>query len=477
MSRTLFAGRSLTLLALAGLAIAACLSGPSWTILLGAALAAVGLLLVALSPAPPGATGLDELLHAADELDSLFDSAGQRLNSDPSIRGRATAAARRLREAAQQIRVERSAAQSTAQSLRSILDAVDEPILATDPQGRILICNAAAHQLLGLRADRLDNRPVEEAFTQPDLLSVIQSARTGTSVREEIRVPRPDGPRIWSTSAIPYGEPTAGQRAIVLTVQDVTQQSLTLQVKTDFVANASHELRTPIAAIRMAVETLESLGPDDQAMHARLMSMIASHTHRLEELIRDLLDLSRLESSDELSQAEPVPASTLAAALAPMFEGVCRDRRLTLYFDFSPELEQLSSDRNLLLLILSNLIDNACKFAFEGTEVRITGQRAERPASVRFEVTDQGVGIPIAQQQRVFERFFQVDEARTGKKRGTGLGLSIVKHAVRRLGGTIKVHSVWQRGTTMTVELPECLPASTQPLTTPSASFPPRAVP
>ena len=157
----------------------------------------------------------------------------------------------------------------------------------------------------------------------------------------------------------------------------------------------------------------------------------------------------------------PVPGSELPPALASMFEVVCRDRNISLRFDLSPELERLRTDRNLLLLILSNLIDNACKFAFEGTEVVVSGRPSEDGQGIRIDVTDHGVGIPLGQQQRIFERFFQVDPARSGgPKRGTGLGLSIVKHAVRRLGGIIRVNSVWQQGTTMIVELPNCLDAA-----------------
>lgn len=475
MSRTLLAGRLLTLLSVAGLAASALL-GPLWAVLVFAALASLGLLLIILSPPLRGATGLDELFAAVGELEMLAGSPTDRLVTDTSPRSLALTAARRIREATSHVSQQRDRAVAREQTLALLLDAVNEPIIAADAEGSIVICNAAAQELLGLRADRLVNRPIEEAFTQLDLLAVIQAARRGETAREEVRIPRPDGTRVWATAAAPFGEPVNGTSAIVLTIQDVTQQSLAMQVKTDFVANASHELRTPVSAIRMAVETLEGLGDGEQAMRTRLLSMITSHTHRLEELIRDLLDLTRLESTDEVPHLEPVSASSLAAELASMFEGPCRDRNLTMRFDLARELERLHSDRNLLLLILGNLIDNACKFAFAGTEVLIRGHAGEEPATVRFEVVDQGAGIPINQQQRIFERFFQVDEARTGvggKKRGTGLGLSIVKHAVRRLGGSIKVHSVWQHGTTMTIDLP----GSLKPVTSSAAAPQPQPAP
>jgi two-component system, OmpR family, phosphate regulon sensor histidine kinase PhoR len=457
-SRALIAGRALAILSLGALAVAAVSNGPKWLLVAILTIAALSFVVIALAPSPQATAGLSDLLGAVSELDRLVGPPSDTLNTDTSPNGLANAAARQARSASARISAALDSARDRGHTLATLLDAVEEPILATDAAGRILLCNAAAQELLDLRADRLVGRPVEDAFTQPDFITVVQTARDGTTARDEIRVPRPDGPRIWETAAVPYGPP-AVPRAVVMTIRDVTDRALALQVKSDFVANASHELRTPVSAIRMAAETLESLGPEDQPMRTRLVAMIASHTHRLEELIRDLLDLTRLESADAVIQDEPVPASALAEALAPMFEGACRDRRLTLRFDFAPDLESLRTDRNLLLLILSNLIDNSCKFAFEDTEVLITGRRADSPlTSARFDVIDHGVGIPINQQQRIFERFFQVDEARTGgPKRGTGLGLSIVKHAVRRLGGSIRVQSIWHRGTTMTVEIPNCL--------------------
>lgn len=492
-SRALIAGRALAIFSLGALAAAALFDGPKWLLIALLAIASLGFVLIASAPSPRSTAGLNDLLSAVNDLDRIVGPPSDALNTDATPNGLAQAAARQARSATGRLRAALETARAREQTLATLLDAVEEPILATDAAGRILLCNAAAQALLDLRADRLVGRPVEDAFTQPDFITVVNSARGGTAARDEIRVPRNEGPRTWETAAIPYGPPS-NPRAVVMTIRDVTDRALALQVKSDFVANASHELRTPVAAIRMAAETLESLGPEEQPMRARLIGMIASHTHRLEELIRDLLDLTRLESAESVIQSEPVPASALAAALAPMFEGVCRDRRLTLRFDFAPDLESLRSDRNLLLLILSNLIDNSCKFAFEGSEVLITGRRGDVSASTnaaRFEVIDKGVGIPIHQQQRIFERFFQVDEARTrtgggaggagGPKRGTGLGLSIVKHAVRRLGGSIRVQSIWHRGTTMTVEIPGCLEpfrpvnesAGSPPPPSPAAATPP----
>jgi signal transduction histidine kinase len=283
-------------------------------------------------------------------------------------------------------------------------------------------------------------------------------------VREQVPIARPDGPRVWEIAAISAGD--AATPAVVMEIRDVTEEALSLRVKTDFVANASHELRTPIASMRMALETLTGLGDDDGAMRDRLMSMLTSNVARMEEMVRDLMDLSRLESPEAGLRIETVKVSEVADDLRLDFQAACAQRGLRLAFDLDPALEALRTDRMLLGLVLGNLIDNATKFAFEGSEVRVVGRPiggAEGAArGVRFEVIDQGVGIPLEQQARIFERYYQVDEARDGARirRGTGLGLAIVKHAVRRLGGSVRVQSIWHQGTTMTVELPGALPAT-----------------
>lgn len=201
-------------------------------------------------------------------------------------------------------------------------------------------------------------------------------------------------------------------------------------------------------------------------MRARLSEMIATNVGRLEDLVRDLLDLSRLESPDQTPQTSPVRASEVASGLRELFAPALEARGLTLRFDLDPALERMDTDPRLLQIILRNLVENSTKFAFDRTEIVVTG-RALRPREGRprgdavWTVTDRGIGIPIEHQQRIFERFFQVDGARSGEptKRGTGLGLAIVKHAVRTLGGSIDVESVWKKGTTMTVKLPACVRA------------------
>jgi two-component system phosphate regulon sensor histidine kinase PhoR len=381
-----------------------------------------------------------------------------------SARAAVEAERSRISEAARELEAAKAgtaAVEAELGRLEQLLAAMDEPLLGIDADGRIVVCNPAAEALLYIRADRVLGRPMEEAITQTEVLSVIAEARAGRAVLQQIRVPRADGMRVWEISA----QPAAGagpNRPIAACIRDVTAAAMALQVKADFVANASHELRTPIAAMRIAVDTLGAVEPDDTAMHDRLMTVISTNVGRLEEMVRDLLDLSRLESPDVPAERSALPISEITRELSAMFESACLQRRLTLEFDTAPGLDSIQTDRRLLILILGNLIDNATKYAFEGTPIRVVARRVNGDGGVvRFEVTDRGMGIPLDQQSRIFERYYQVNAARTTgePRRGTGLGLSIVKHALRRLGGTIKVNSVWQQGTTMTVDLPDALAA------------------
>ncbi len=376
-------------------------------------------------------------------------------------------------------------------ALRAIIDGIDAPVFATDERGHIRLCNREGDRLFRRRTGRLAGLELEELFTQSALLDLHAQAQAGVAGREQIRIPIEGRPRVFEVSAVPvrtdiaHLPARAAQRAgVVLTLRDVTELAQAVQLKTDFVANASHELRTPMASIRAAVETMRGPAMADEKMRERLVKMIESGIVRLEEMVSDLLDLSSLESAENEPRTRSLDLDDLAQALESIFSGICAERRLSLIFDFSPRLRRLRTDPRLFQLILRNLIDNATKFAFEGTSIRIVGRvigaegaappslrsqvRAADPSlpGVRLSVIDQGQGIPLKHQERIFERFYQVDESRTrtGTRRGTGLGLAIVKHAVRQLGGEVRVESVWQQGTTMTVTLPNCVePADEQP--------------
>lgn len=192
--------------------------------------------------------------------------------------------------------------------------------------------------------------------------------------------------------------------------------------------------------------------------------MISRQVGRLEELVRDLLDLARVEDSELRVRAEPLGLAELLDSLRTEFEMVCRERGLEIRFDVDPVLDGVSTDRRLLALAVRNLVENATKYAYERTTIMVKAKRLGRDGGEwqRWEVADRGVGIPLNLQQRVFERFYQADTARSGTpagaspalRRGTGLGLAIVRHAVRAMGGKVGLESIYKEGTTVWLEAP-----------------------
>lgn len=362
---------------------------------------------------------------------------------------------------AERVRASVPATRARAANLAAILEALHEPVLVTDAKGLVRLANAEAEEFFQARRGAIVGRSIEELFTQADALRLHAAAAGGQLGQGQVRFQSAAGTRIFEMVAAPVslasegGQANAMSRGVIVTLRDVTDLATAVQLKTEFVANASHELRTPLSSIKGAVETLRDGAIEDPPMAARLTEMISTNVVRLEELVRDLMDLSRLESPEAPVEFERVDVRALAANVAAMFEATCKERRLSIDVRVSDAAREFASDRQMLQLVLQNLIDNATKFAYEGTTIGVECD-ALASGSVRLRVIDRGIGIPINQQQRIFERFFQVDSARTGgvKRRGTGLGLAIVKHAVKRLGGTIVVQSVWKQGTTMEVELP-----------------------
>ncbi|MFI4883306.1 MAG: sensor histidine kinase [Phycisphaerales bacterium JB064] len=368
-----------------------------------------------------------------------------------------------------------SAVEDTTSSLRAayhelstFLEVVDEPLMACDERQQVILVNEAGRQWLDMATDDIMGRTIDEVFTNAEVLSLHAKAARGELCRRRVTMTGENGYRVADISAVPVpvvGEVEGKGYGVLLVLRDVTELARALQVRTDFAANASHELRTPIALLRGAVDTLQGPAARDDTMRDRLLGMLDQNVSRLEDLIRDLLDLSRLEALEGSVRLALVPASELVRVLSESFEAMCERGGVALRFDIDPELERLRTDRNLLTIILRNLIENAIKFSDEGDEVLVRGtiedpENGNAGHTVVFEVIDHGQGIPVPMQQRIFERFYQVDPSRDGSRnaRGTGLGLAIVKHAVRSLGGAIKVKSVWQRGTTMRVELANALP-------------------
>lgn len=352
-----------------------------------------------------------------------------------------------------------------------LLNALDEPVLAVDSRGVLTMGNDAAASFFGVERAALEGAPVESVVTQAALLAALRAGLDGRWKTKRVELAAQRGPRVVEVSVAPIPSDDGEDHGAAMSVRDITELALAARMKTQFVANASHELRTPLAAIRGAMDTVRTASQEDPASVPRFLDMIASHLRRLEEMTTDLLDLSRLEGANQQPRIEPLRIDELTSSLNAMFETVCERRSVNIAFDIDPRLEGARTDPRMLHLALRNLIDNAAKFCYENTTVHVEGRLLPpapaskdgepSPRRARFEVRDRGVGIPLNQQQRVFERFYQVDPSRLGapgaERRGTGLGLAIVKHAAGALGGTVGLESVYGEGSTLWLESPVTL--------------------
>jgi two-component system, OmpR family, phosphate regulon sensor histidine kinase PhoR len=335
--------------------------------------------------------------------------------------------------------------------LRSLVDTLPDPILVTDAAGKVLLINAPAAELLQLAPAQVIGKKTVSVVNDEALLQLLESAAKAThSIQQEVRLLR-SGQRLTYQSV---ATPTA-TGGVLLLLRDVSTMANMMQMKTDFVANASHELRTPIAAIKIAMETLRDVYGDDPTQSERCINIIEGHVKRLEEMLHDLLDLSRLESPDAEPKLAEVKPWDLFAVVRSTHGPTARQKGVEL--GFKDELEApniFRSDERLLHLVLKNLVENSVKFTPAGGTITISLQAVD--GSVSLSVADSGIGIPPEHRDRVFERFYQVDSARSGTAgRGTGLGLAIVKHAVAALGGTVRLESSVGKGTTVTCVLPQ----------------------
>jgi two-component system phosphate regulon sensor histidine kinase PhoR len=371
--------------------------------------------------------------------------------------------------------------------LHALVDAMPDPILLADTRRKVILLNAPAAGLLEIdRAAALGNS-VEAAVSEPAVLALFdQTAAIELGEKDEQGEPRLPLRRSLRLSR--GGKPLAFQAVatrsaaggVLVVLRDISTLDAALRMKSDFVANAGHELRTPVSALKAAFETLVDLaeeGPAAMVEHGdavgRCMNILGGHLLRLEEMLRDLLDLSRVESGEQRPIWEEVTTTQLAGELRQMLAPLAAEKGVDLSL---PSGEgRIVTDRRLLMLALKNLVENGIKYTPAGGSVSLdlalrdlTGDAGafhrqltgDTYREAVLTVSDSGIGIKPENLDRVFERFFQVDSARSGTNprtsgRGTGLGLSIVKHAVGALGGGINVESRPGVGSTFTIVLPQ----------------------
>jgi two-component system, OmpR family, phosphate regulon sensor histidine kinase PhoR len=332
----------------------------------------------------------------------------------------------------------------TEPSPLDIIQGLNEGLLAVDASRRVLLANGALAPLLNRPPQEAVGRPLWEVLRHRDVNELAERALAGGSPEtREVSFPLA-AENHWRVHA------RALSAGAVLTFQDLTQTRRLENVRKDFVANVSHELKTPLTSLRAALETLLDGALEDPAHAREFLSTAQEQVERLQRLIEDLLALSRLEKGGETVPASSALQAAVRTVLASL-EPIARKAEVSLETSLPAEPLQIPLSQDEAVQVVMNLADNAVKFNRRGGRVTV----AARPAGggVEISVTDDGPGIPPEDQPRVFERFYRVDKSRGGDAGGTGLGLSIVKHIVENRGGAVRLESAPGR-TVFTVSFP-----------------------
>ena len=331
--------------------------------------------------------------------------------------------------------------------LQEILASMSEGVLVVDRDGRAQMINPAFYHLFDLAGD-FTGRPALEIIRHPGFARLIEDTlRQRQPESAQIVLTSPDRRTLLLASAVLSG----GERGAVVAARDTTELTRVADMRRDFVANVSHELKTPLAAIRGYAETLRDGALDEPPTAKRFTERILSQCRRLQELLDDLLILSRLEGMDAALEREPVSLDAVARHAIELLTPAAREKGVGIDLEEEP-VPQIQGDPGGIERLLLNLLDNAIKY--NRPEGRITVRVGRCGGDALVEVSDTGIGIPPEAIPRIFERFYRVDKGRAREEGGTGLGLAIVKHIAQAHGGQVDVESRVGRGSTFRVRLP-----------------------
>ena len=324
----------------------------------------------------------------------------------------------------------------------AILGSMVEGVAVVAGDERIIYCNHAFEQILELPEGSSQGKKLVEALRQAELVTAVRQALPGgEEVTGEVEVGTVR-PRSFSVTAAPVQ--AAGAKSAVLVLHDITELRRLERVRRDFVANVSHEFKTPLTAIQGFAETLLAGALDDKANRARFVEIIREHAQRLARLTDDLLKLSRIEAGRLELELRPVSVQALVNGCVETARLKAEAKGLRIHVDLPEGLPPVRGDGAQLGEVLQNLLDNALQYTPSGGQIDVSAR--SNGHEVTFTVADTGIGIPESELERIFERFYRVDAARSREAGGTGLGLAIARHIVDAHGGRIWVESAVGQG-------------------------------
>lgn len=339
---------------------------------------------------------------------------------------------------------------SSEQKLTLLLGHLNLGVVLINHSGKIELINHEAMQLLNIdtAATQRSYQAVIKSYVLIDMIN--DALKTHRPLSNDIEMYVPSSKHI-DVNIIPYGQYGEEVESILLLLYDISQIRRLEKVRTEFVANASHELRTPVTAIKGFAETLMDGALETPELAEKFISIIANESNRLELIINDILELSRVEKQSEPFMIKNFELVSVVQNLLDFFYDRARKKHIRMSIE-APTSIQMVTDQHRIEQIFTNLIDNAINYSDEGSEITVRIEKLDD--YVHFSVADTGMGIPEADQERIFERFYRVDKGRSRNSGGTGLGLSIVRNLVRNMSGTIYVESALGKGSVFHVELP-----------------------
>lgn len=338
--------------------------------------------------------------------------------------------------------------QESRRQIAAVVESMAEGVVAIDEHGIVRVVNPEAVRLLELEGREVEGRPAEELTEEPAIIEVVHQGLTGDSIVRTADL----GAFTVLLHCTPLLDANGAVDGAVLLLRDVTEQQRVEEAQRRFVADASHEMRTPIAAIKGMIELLEDGAVDDPEVRDDFIHTMGVESDRLSRLVADLLTLARLEAGSLQLHTGPEFAADLLGDVARIMHTLAEQAGVTLSVDIAETDLRVIGDRDRVVQVLLSFTDNALKHSPAGTTVSLRAEKVDN--GIRLSVTDEGPGIGAEQLNRVFERFYKLDAARAGAK-GTGLGLAIAKEIVEAHGSSIEVISHPGDGTTFGFVLPE----------------------
>jgi len=355
------------------------------------------------------------------------------------------------------------------EKLQSILSCMMEGVIVLDTNGKVILVNQMAQTIFNLPPDTsVLGMSTVEVSRHPEMHALIRQV-VASDTRDALHRELTLGDHRWfAVNAARLENSRQELLGYVLVFHEVTELKRLERIRADFVANVSHEMRTPLTAIQGYAETLLHDPPPDPGLERQFLNIVARHSERLGRLIDDLLALSDLEMGNVNVRKQCVGARPLLDRVLDLFSAQAAKKRIRLRAEVAGNTPDILGDEDRLQQLLINLVDNALKYTPEHGEVLVTADRepalnGQHPTRVTLTVADTGCGIPDKDLPRLTERFYRVDKARSRELGGTGLGLAIVKHIVQAHGGDLRIDSELGKGTRVSISL-ECAAGVELPL-------------